>query len=279
MDGRSSSNGWLEWRRLLAPLLAAALLVVSLTICIFIAELERPKPQHAIVQLTSVPEIVAVSPITRDPLFKMGLRYWGISTPGEESIPIYLDGSWVAYSEDTAGGFSYSSIIQGCKPYNWGCGNYIFKPVKASEKLYLTLRLVKDVVDVYREEGFAGALVDLWFTDYRGNALVIDLYVTRDFSPEHGRIESVERGFVYAFTSEMDQGHVYHFNYVLAEAKDGEEVYFRRLSLEPIIDMAFKQFKLNREDWWLVSVDAGAEAHYSKLVVYLYELEVGLIEE
>jgi len=137
---------------------------------------------------------------------------------------------------------------------------------------------VKDVVEIYREEGFAGALVDLWFTDYRGNSLVIDLYVTRDSSPERGRIESVGRGFVYAFTGEMDQGRVYHFNYVVAEAGDGEEVYLRRLSLEPIVDMAFKQFKLNREDWWLISVDAGAEAHYSELAVYIYELEVGLIE-
>jgi len=208
----------------------------------------------------------------------MGLRYWGISTPGGGGVPIYLGGSWVAHSEDAAGGFSYSSIIQGCKPYNWGCGNYVFKPVKASEKFYLTVRLVKDVVEIYREEGFAGALVDLWFTDYRGNSLVIDLYVTRDSSPERGRIESVGRGFVYAFAGEVDQGRVYHFNYVVAEAGDGEEVYLRRLSLEPIVDMAFKQFKLNREDWWLISVDAGAEAHYSELAVYIYELEVGLVE-
>jgi len=274
----ASSRGWLEPRRLLAPLLAAALLATSLAICLFIAELERPKPQRTAVELESVPEAVATSPITRDPLFEMGLRYWGISTPGGGGIPIYLGGSWVAHSEDAAGGFSYSSIIQGCKPYNWGCGNYVFKPVKASEKFYLTVRLVKDVVEIYREEGFAGALVDLWFTDYRGNSLVIDLYVTRDSSPERGRIESVGRGFVYAFAGEVDQGRVYHFNYVVAEAGDGEEVYLRRLSLEPIVDMAFKQFKLNREDWWLIGVDAGAEAHYSELAVYIYELEVGLIE-
>ena len=274
----ASSRGWLEPRRLLAPLLAAALLATSLAICLLIAELERPKPQRTAVELASVPEVVATSPITRDPLFEMGLRYWGISTPGGGGIPIYLGGSWVAHSEDAAGGFSYSSIIQGCKPYNWGCGNYVFKPVKASEKFYLTVRLVKDVVEIYREEGFAGALVDLWFTDYRGNSLVIDLYVTRDSSPERGRIESVGRGFVYAFAGEVDQGRVYHFNYVVAEAGDGEEVYLRRLSLEPIIDMAFKQFKLNREDWWLIGVDAGAEAHYSELAVYIYELEVGLVE-
>jgi len=65
---------------------------------------------------------------------------------------------------------------------------------------------------------------------------------------------------------------------VVAEARDGDEVYFRRLSPEPIVDMAFKQFKLNREDWWMIGVDAGAEAHHSELAVYIYELEVGLVE-
>ena len=278
MSGRGSSKGLLERQKLLAPLLAAAFVVAFLAICLFIAESQRPKPRHTLVELTSVPEAVAVSPITRDPLFRRGLSYWGVSTPSGGGMPIYLGGSWVMYSEDSAGGFSYSSIIQGCKPYNWGCGNYVFKPVKASEKFYLTVRLVKDVVEIRRREGFAGALVDLWFTDYRGNSLVIDLYVTRDSSPERGRIESVGRGFVYAFAGEVDQGRVYHFNYVVAEAGDGEEVYLRRLSLEPIVDMAFKQFKLNREDWWLISVDAGAEAHYSELAVYIYELEVGLVE-
>ena len=143
----------------------------------------------------------------------------------------------------------------------------------------MTVRLVKDVVEVCRAEGFAGALVDLWFTDGRGNALVLDLYVTRDYAPEPGRIESVGRGFVYAFTGRGAHGDVYHFNYVLSEARDGEEVYFRRLLLEPIVDMAFKEFGLDRREWWLISVDAGAEAHYSEIVVYLYELEVGYLEE
>ena len=272
-------GGWVEWRRLLAPLLAAAFLVVFLAAFLYIGELERPKPSRMLVELASVPEDVAVKPVTRDPLFKRGLSYWGISTPSGGGMPIHLGDSWVMYSEDLDGGFSYSSIIQGCKPYNWGCGNYVFKPVRASEKFYLSVRLVKDVVEVYRAEGFAGALVDLWFTDGRGNALVLDLYVTRDYAPEPGRIESVGRGFVYAFTGRGAHGDVYHFNYVLSEARDGEEVYFRRLLLEPIVDMAFKEFGLDRREWWLISVDAGAEAHYSEIVVYLYELEVGYLEE
>ena len=41
------------------------------------------------------------------------------------------------------------------------------------------MRLVKDVVEIYRTNIFAGALVDLWFTDYEENALVINLMVTR----------------------------------------------------------------------------------------------------
>jgi hypothetical protein len=43
--------------------------------------------------------------------------------------------------------------------------------------------------------------------------------------------------------------------------------------------MSFETFKLNRSDWWLVSVDAGAEAHYSEIYVYLYCLEVGIVAE
>ncbi|MCX8171429.1 MAG: hypothetical protein N3E47_05600 [Candidatus Bathyarchaeota archaeon] len=141
------------------------------------------------------------------------------------------------------------------------------------------MSIVKETIAIYRKEGFAGALVDLWFENFKGDALVIDLYLARDIIGESGSYRSVGKGFVYTFTSNNQFGKSYHFNYVLTEARNGENVTFHKLSLEPIVDAAFKTYGLNRSEWWLVSVDAGAEAHYSEIIVYINILEVGRIAE
>lgn len=214
-------------------------------------------------------------PITLDPHFKYGTIFWGISTPNNGSQPIYMDMYWITHSKDLEGFFRYSSIIQGCKPYNWGCGNYIFKPVPASEKFYLSTSIVKETRAVYRKEGFTGALVDLWFENFKGDALVIDLYLARDVMDKP--CKSVEKGFVQIFTHKNQYGRSYHFIYVLTEARNGEEISLHRLLLEPIVDMAFNSFGLDRSEWWLVSVDAGAEAYFSEVTVYIYMLEVGRV--
>jgi len=260
-------------------LLIMVCIILTIILALVVINLEKPVTRYVTLREEYIPENVTLVPITVDPLFRRGLEDWGISTPGNGSEPIYLNGSWLTHSKDEAGGFVYSSILQGCKPYFWGCGNYAFTPIPASSKFYLTVSFMKETVNVYKREGFAGALVDLWFENFKGDALVIDLYLTRDIKDEGDVIRSAGRGFVYAFTGKNRFGKTYHFNIVLTEAENNELVHIDRLSLEPIIEMAFKTFKLNRSDWWLVSVDAGAEAHYSEIYVYLYCLEVGMVAE
>ena len=264
--------------RIFLPLIITCVILIII-LPLIATHLEKPIMRYVTLREEYVPENATLIPITVDPLFRRGLEDWGISTPGNGSKPIYLNGSWLTYSKDEVGGFAYSSILQGCKPYFWGCGNHSFTPIPASSKLYLTVSFMKKTVDVYRGEGFAGALVDLWFENFKGDALVIDLYLTRDVKDEKGVIQSVGKGFVYAFTGKNKFGKTYHFNIVLTEAEDNELVHIDRLLLEQIIEMAFETFKLNRSDWWLVSVDAGAEAHYSEIYVYFYRLEVGIIAE
>ena len=263
--------------RLRIFILACVILTIILTLVVVVINLRKPATEYVTLREEHISGNVTLIPITIDPDFKRGLEDWGISTPGNGSNPIYLNGSWLTHSKDEAGGFAYSSILQGCKPYFWGCGNYSFTPISASSKLYLTVSFMKETVDIYNTEGFAGALVDLWFENFKGDALVIDLYLARDIKDENGVIRSAGKGFVYTFTGENEFGKTYHFNIVLTEAKDMELVHIDRLLLEPIIEMAFKTFKLNRSEWWLVSVDAGAEAHYSEIYVYLYCLEVGVV--
>jgi len=221
----------------------------------------------------------SLNPITVDPYFKAGLEYWGISVVDGGRVPVYTGSHWITHSRDENGNFAYSSILQGCKPYYWGCGNRSFTPVPATEKLYLSACFMKETRSIYRGDGFAGALVDLWFENFRGDALVIDLYLARDVRRDSGPIQSAGKGFIYAFTGRSEFGKTYHFNIVLTEAGNGELVCLDRLLLEPIVELAFKSFKLERSGWWLVSVDAGAEAHYSEIVVNLYMLEVGRVAE
>ena len=259
-------------------LLITVCLILAIILALITTNLEKPITKYVTLREYYVPEN-ATTPITVDPFFRKGLEDWGISTSGNGNTPIYLDGSWLTHSKDEVGGFVYSSILQGCKPYFWGCGNHAFTPIPASGKLYLTVSFMKETTNIYDEEGFAGALVDLWFENFKGDALVIDLYLARDVKNEKNMIQSVGKGFVYAFTSKNRFGKTYHFNIVLNEAENDEMVHIDRLSLEPIIEMAFKTFKLNRSDWWLVSVDAGAEAHYSEIYVYFYCLEVGMVAE
>ena len=254
-------------------------IILAVTLAFVVINPKKPVMKYVTLKEEYIPENATLIPITADPLFKKGLEDWGISTPSNGSKPIYLNGSWLTHSKDETGGFAYSSILQGCKPYFWGCGNHAFTPIPASSKLYLTVFFIKETVNVHRRGGFAGALTDLWFENFKGDALVIDLYLTRDIRDERDAIRSAGRGFVYAFTSKNKFGKTYHFNIVLTEAENNELVHIDRLSLEPIIEMAFKTFKLNRSDWWLVSVDAGAEAHYSEIYVYLYCLEVGMVAE
>lgn len=259
--------------------LIIACIILTIILALIAVNLEKPVTKYVTLSEEYVTGNVTLIPITVDPFFKRGLEDWGISTPGGGSKPIYLNGSWLTYSKDEAGGFAYSSILQGCKPYFWGCGNHAFTPIPASSKLYLTTSFMKETINICERNGFAGALVDLWFENFKGDALVIDLYLTRDIKDEGGTIRSVGKGFVYAFTSKNKFGRTYHFNIVLTEAKDHELVHIDKLLLEPIIEMAFESFKLNRSDWWLVSVDAGAEAHYSEIYVYFYCLEVGIVAD
>gem|GEM_PF-3972697 len=267
-------------RPCLLILIIIAMLLVGILLVLWLGdELERPKSSYVFVEETYLGDNIPTRPITRDPYLAKGLDYWGISTPGNGSMPVYLNGGWLAHSCDISGGYAYSSILQGCKPYYWGCGNYAFDPIPALEKLYLTISFSKDVVDVYAKDGFAGALVDLWFENFKGDALVVDLYLTRDIKDELGHVRSVGKGFIYAFKERSKFGIVYHFNIVLTEARDNEVLHLDKLLIEPFIDMAFKTFGLNRSEWWLVSVDAGAEAHYAEIYVHLYMLEVGIVAE
>jgi len=252
-------------------------IILTVILTFIVIDLEKPVTKYVTLREEYISENFTLISITVDPYFRKGLEDWGISTSGNGSKPTYLNGYWLTHSKDEAGGFSYSSILQGCKPYFWGCGNYAFTPIPASSKLYLTISFMKETVNVYSREGFAGALVDLWFENFKGDALVIDLYLTRDIKDEGGVIRSASKGFVYAFTSKNEFGKTYHFNIVLTEAENNELVHIDRLLLEPIIEIAFESFKLNRSDWWLVSVDAGAEAHYSEIYVHLYRLEVGIV--
>jgi len=265
--------------KLWIPLSFAMACILSIIIPVLIINLEKPVMKYVILKEEYVPKNATIIPVTIDPFLKRGLEDWGISTPSNVSRPIYLDGFWLTHSKDKVGDFVYSSILQGCKPYSWGCGNYAFSPVPASSKFYLTISFMKETIYVYEKEGFAGTLIDLWFENFKGDALVIDLYLTRDVKSEEDVIRSVGKGFVYAFTGKNEFGKTYHFNIVLTEAENNQLVHIDRLLLEPVIEMAFETFKLNRSDWWLVSVDAGAEAHYSEIYVYLYCLEVGVVVE
>lgn len=256
-----------------------AIIITSITIYHVFHSLNVNKQTFINIEEVYYPEGTSFLPITKDPKFKYGLSYWGISTPSGGGHPIYLNGLWITHSNDEVGNFSYSSIIQGCKPYDWGSGTYIFQPIRALEKMYLSVSLIKETKSIYRKDGFAGALVDLWFINFKGDALVIDLYIARDSLNESGEIKSVGKGFMLMLNYQNKYGKSYHFNYVLTNVSNGQLISLKKLSLEPILDAAFKAFSLNRSEWWLVSVDAGAEAHFSEIIVYLYELEIGKVKE
>ncbi len=66
---------------------------------------------------------------------------------------------------------------------------------------------------------------------------------------------------------------------MMTELETNELIHIDGLLHEPIGEVAIEMFKLNMSKRPLISVGAGAEAHYPEIYVHLYSLEVRVVAE